>query len=58
MDMSDLPYGPATLFPWTVTPVSTEQEARRAQQPVWTFWTREESLPPTGNVTHIVQTAA
>jgi len=58
MDMSGLPYGPAILFPWTETPVSTKQEAWWAQQSVWTFWTREESLPPTGNVTHIVQTAA
>jgi len=59
MDMSGLPYAPANLFPWTETPVSTEQEARWAHLPVWTFWTTESiSLAPTGNITHIVQTAA
>ena len=40
------------------TPLTTEWEAEWASYPIWTFWIRENILPPPGFETRTVQPIA
>jgi hypothetical protein len=40
---------PHSFIPGKEPPVSTEYEARRATEPVWTIWGSENSLPYCGS---------
>jgi hypothetical protein len=49
---------PAALAPRREAPVPIGMEAGWAPDPVWTLWSREESLIPAGNQTPPVQPLA
>jgi hypothetical protein len=49
MEVSRQLHAPATLQPGKEPPVSIEQNAWWAPEPVWTLWSKEKSLAPAGN---------
>jgi hypothetical protein len=58
MEVSGQLHVPVPLIPGKEPPVSTGQKAERDPEPVWTLWSTEKFLTPTGNQTPAVQPLA